>query len=218
MKNVKLYNYWRSSSSWRVRIALNLKGVDYEYLPVHLVEEGGKQHTDWFKAMNPMEQVPVLEVELESGRIHIGQSPAIAEFLDEVVPEPSLFPGSTLDRAHVRQLAEIVNSGIQPMQNLTVIQRLRDGMKYEGWKEWCQDFIRSGLQSYETLLQRTGGDFSVGDEPSWADCCLIPQLYNARRFNVGLETMPRIQEVEAACNELDAFTQTHPDLMPDAQV
>lgn len=158
MKNVKLYNYWRSSSSWRVRIALHLKGVDYEYVPIHLVEEGGKQHTEWFKAMNPMEQVPVLEVELESGKIYLGQSPAIAEFLEEVVPEPSIFPGGTLDRAYVRQLGEIVNSGIQPLQNLTVIQRLRDQMEYESWKTWCQHFIRSGLEKYETLLLTTAGD------------------------------------------------------------
>ncbi len=218
MKGVKLYNYWRSSSSWRVRIALAMKGIDYEYVPVHLVEDGGRQHADWFKTMNPMEQVPVLEVALETGTVFLGQSPAIAEFLEEVVPEPSLFPGSTLDRAQVRQLAEIVNSGIQPLQNLAVIQRLRDDMKFDGWKAWCQDFIGGGLQKYETLLERTAGDFSVGDEPSWADCCLIPQIYNARRFEVSLDSMPRILAVESNCNTLDAFTSSHPDQMPDAQV
>jgi maleylpyruvate isomerase len=201
-----------------VRIALALKGVDYEYVPVHLVDEGGKQHTDWFKAMNPMEQVPVLEVELGSGVVHLGQSPAIAEFLDEVVPEPSLFPGSTLERAHIRQLGEIVNSGIQPLQNLTVIQRLRDEMQFDGWKTWCHDFIGDGLMKYEPLLLRPAGAFSVGDDPSWADCCLFPQLYNARRFSVSLDAMPTIRGVEERCNEREAFTSTHPDKQPDAQV
>lgn len=221
MKIDRLYNYWRSSSSWRVRIALAHKGLDYEYVSVHLVDEGGKQNEDWFKAMNPMAQVPVLEFTHHDQTVHLGQSMAILEFLEEMVPQPALLPHDPLLRARARQMAEIINAGTQPLQNLKVIQRLRDEMGAD-WKGWCQDAIMSGLASFEAMARLSEGDdersalFSVGERPSFADLCLIPQLYNARRFSCDLSGFTRILAIEERCNELEAFQLSHPDRQPDA--
>lgn len=212
---MKLYGYWRSSSSWRVRIALAYKELDVEQAPVHLVRDGGEQHSDWFRTLNPAEQVPVLEVEDDHGTPHrIGQSLAILAFLEERHPVPPLLPDDPFERARARQLAELVNSGIQPLQNLAVIQKL-EAMEQDA-KAWCRDFIERGLDAYEEILTESAGAYSVGDSPSWADACLVPQLYNARRFDLDLEAFPRILRVEEACMELDAFRNTHPDRQPDA--
>lgn len=212
---MKLYSYWRSSCSWRVRIGLSLKGIEYETVPVHLVREGGEQHADAYKALNPMEQVPLLEVPCAGGApIHIGQSLAILEFLEETVPEPSLLPGTAAQRARIRQLAEIVNAGIQPLQNLRIIRKLtRAGVDD---KAWCADVIERGLASLEVLARDEAGRFLVGDEPTLADICLVPQLYNARRFGVHLANFESLLAAEKSCEALESFANAHPDRQPDA--
>jgi maleylpyruvate isomerase len=213
---MKLYGYWRSSSSWRVRIALAFKGLDYEYAAIHLVDQGGIQHTDEHRARNPMEQVPVLEVETPDGQRPLGQSMAILEFLEEEHPEPALLPEDRFLRARTRQLAEIVNSGIQPLQNLSLLQRLGRSFEVDA-RAWCAPFIADGLRAFEELAEETAGDFSVGDRPSFADICLVPQMYNARRFEVDMSQMGLLLDIERRCLALEAFEAAHPDQQPDAR-
>lgn len=212
---MKLYGYWRSSSSWRVRIGLAIKGVDYEYVPVHLVRDGGEQHREDFVEKSPLGQIPVLEWEEEGTTFEVTQSLAILEYLEERYPEPSLLPGGPEQRARIRQLAEIINSGTQPLQNLSVIKKLRDELGVDP-KPWCGEFIEKGLRAYEALVEERA-TFSIGEVPTLADLCLVPQLYNARRFGVDLEPMKRLLEIEAACESLDAFQVAAPDRQIDAQ-
>ncbi len=212
---MKLYSYWRSSSSWRVRIALALKGLGYEYVPVHLLEDGGQQHAEDFVEKNPAHQIPVLELEIDGLTCHIGQSMAILDFLEQTHPEPALLPGNPFLRSRAFQLAELVNSGIQPIQNLSVIQELRR-LDVDA-RAWCHDAILSGLEAYEALSKDVSGTFSVGDAPSWADACLIPQMYNARRFEVDMSHLEGILAIEQAAFGLEAFQVSHPDQQPDAQ-
>jgi maleylpyruvate isomerase len=198
-----------------VRIGLAIKGVDYEYEAVHLVEDGGKQHAPGYRAHNPMRQVPLLEWEEDGETKRLSQSIAILEFLDERYPEPSILPGSAHDRGRIRQLAEVVNSGIQPLQNLAVIQRLRDELDQDA-KEWCAYWIRRGLVAYDAMVRDEDGPFSIGDTPTLADACLIPQLYNARRFDVELDDLERLMAIEKTCFDHRAFQVSHPDEQPDA--
>lgn len=214
---MKLYGYWRSSSSWRVRTALELKSIPFEYAAVHLVEEGGQQHHEEHRERNPMEQVPVLEYNTDDGEIRqITQSIAIMEFLEETHPEPSLLPDDTFLRAKARQLAEVVNAGIQPLQNLDLLLRLKEDFAINP-REWCAPYIRDGLVAYEAMMVALPGSFSVGDQPTFADICLIPQLYNARRFDVKLDDLSALLELEERCMALRAFEASHPDQQPDAQ-
>lgn len=217
MVEYTLYNYWRSSSSWRVRLALEHKGLSYNYVPVHLVAEGGKQHAGDFIAKNPMRQVPLLEIAGGDGgeSSFLAQSVAIMEYLEEAHPEHSIFPEDAYLRARARQLVEIINSGTQPLQNLAVIQHLRDELEQDA-PAWCRRYIERGLAAYQTSLTGVSGTFSVGDAPGIADFCLIPQLYNARRFNLDLEPFAKLLEIEAACAELGAFERAHPDAQLDA--
>jgi maleylpyruvate isomerase len=212
---MKLYSYWRSSSSWRVRTALASKGIDYDYEAIHLLNEGGIQHSEAHQSRNPMEQVPVLEVAIDDQTRHLAQSMAILEFLEESHPEPALLPKDTFLRARSRQLAEVVNSGIQPVQNLLLLQKLGRSFDVDA-KAWCAPFIGDGLRGYDTLVAETAGAFSVGDEPTFADLCLIPQMYNARRFKVDMSEMETILRIEKNCMELDAFRESHPEQQPDA--
>lgn len=211
---LKLYAYWRSSASYRVRIALGLKELEYEVAPVHLVE--GQQHAESFKGLNPMSQVPVLEVEEDGERAMLSQSIAIFEYLEERYPTPALLPSDRILRARTRQLAEIVNAGIQPLQNLFVTQKLKEHGVAPA--EWAALFIRRGLDAYRAIAEQTAGAFSVGDTPTFADCTLVPQLYAARRFHVDVAAeYPLLARIEARCNELPAFTAAHPDRQPDAK-
>jgi maleylpyruvate isomerase len=211
---VKLYGYWRSSASWRVRIALEYKGLPYEYVGVHLVEGGGRQHGEEHRARNPMRQVPVLEV-TSGGETHrLAQSMAIFEWLEETHPQPALLPRDPFARAKVRQLAEICNSGIQPLHNLAVLQQLKSVGADE--KAWALHFVTRGLIGLEALAATTAGDYCVGDAVSFADACLVPQLYAARRFSVDLEAFPTLLRIEAALAELPAFRRAHADAQPDA--
>lgn len=213
---LKLYGYWRSSASYRVRIALGLKELAWETAPVHLVEGGGQQHTERFKAINPMSQVPVLEVEEGGERVQLAQSMAIFEYLEERYPTPPLLPADRVARARTRQLAELVNSGIQPLQNLYVLGKLKEHGIHGS--EWPALFNRRGLAAYEVIVAKTAGEFSVGDQPTFADCALVPQVYSARRFHIDVEKeFPLIARIDARCAQLPAFAAAHPDRQPDAQ-
>ena len=210
---MRLYNYWRSTSSWRVRIALAFKDVDYDYEFVDLVE--GEQHGEPFTAKNPMGQVPLLEFEEGGQTFHIGQSMAIMEYLEERYPSPRLLPANPIDRAHARQMAEAVNSGIHPLQNLAPKVYVRDEFGEDG-EAWCRHWIEVGFDALEKMVDRFGGDFCVGDEPSFADICLVPQMYNARRYEVDLAPYENLRRVEENCVDLAPFEAAHPDQQPDA--
>jgi len=208
---MKLYGYWRSSASWRVRIGLALKGVEVEHHSVHLVQDGGQQHAADHLQRNPMRQVPVLE--LDDGR-QLTQSLAILEYLDARYPEPKLLPSDPYLRARARALTEVVNSGIQPLQNLATLQHLtRLGVDRMAWG---RHYIHQGLLNLQTMAEHTAGHFLVGDDVSLADIALIPQLYNARRFAVPLDDLSLLLDVEARCEALDAFQAAHADQQPDA--
>jgi len=212
---VKLYGYWRSSCSWRVRIALHYKGAQFEYVPVHLVKDGGEQNQDAYRAKNPMAQVPMLEVE-ENGALHrLGQSLAIIEFLEERFPAPPLLPANGLVRARVRELAEIVNAGVQPFQNLSVLRIVKGELGGDD-AAFARRFIEKGLRAFQALAEPHAGMYSVGDTPTLADVCLVPQLHGARRFGVDLSAFPLLLGVEARCMELPAFQDAHPDRQIDA--
>lgn len=213
---MKLYNYWRSSCSWRVRIALHWKRQPFTYLAVHLLKDGGQQKSESYTSLNPMQSVPLLEV-VDGGRVlHIAQSMAIIEYLEERWPEPPLLPADRIARAQVRQAAEIVNSGIQPFQNTSVQKRVKHELHGDE-KAWARHFIASGLRALEPLLQTTSGRYSVGDQVTLADCFLVPQLYHARRYEVDLAPFPTLTRVEAACVALPAFHAAHADQQPDAE-
>ncbi len=213
---MKLHGYWRSSCSWRVRIALGLKGLAYEYVPVHLVKDGGAQNSDAYRALNPMRTVPTLEVE-EGGRVvYLAQSLAILEYLEERHPSPALLPADPVARAHVRMLAELVNSGIQPLQNLSVLQRIKGEHGVDD-KAWAAHWIARGLTAFQAVAEGTAGRYCVGDTLSFADVCLVPQLYGARRFGVDLEPFGLLTRIEAECAAQPAFQAAHADRQPDAQ-
>jgi maleylpyruvate isomerase len=212
---LRLHTYWRSSATYRVRIALNLKGLSYEPVIVNILT--GEQDTPEFRAKNAMGYVPALEVIEGDGQVHVlAQSLPIIEYLDERFPSPALLPLGKESRAHVRALAEIVNSGIQPLQNLTVTRRLTAAGVDD--KAWVQHFIARGLAAFEAALEQAGGTgrFCAGDEPTLADCCLVPQVYAARRFGVDIAAYPRIAAITAVCEPLAAFAAAHPDRQPDA--
>ncbi|MEP6653108.1 MAG: maleylacetoacetate isomerase [Myxococcales bacterium] len=219
---MKLYSYWRSSSAWRVRIALAWKGIDCEIIPVHLVRDGGEQHLPAFLARNPLAQVPVLEVEQSEGRqaVLLTQSVAILEYLEEVHPTPALLPTDPLARARTRRLVEIINSGMQPYQNLRLQQTLRS----HGIEPIpvTREFIATGLNALERYARDEAGAFLVGDALTFADIMLVPQLHAARRLGVELQDgsaphFPTLARVEAACAALPAFRQAHADAQPDAE-
>lgn len=213
---MKLHSYWRSSCSWRVRIGLAHKGVSYEYVPVHLVRDGGEQHAADYLALNGLAQVPTLTWRHDGERRVLTQSLAILEWLEAERPSPPLIPNDAFLAAQVREQAEIVNAGIQPLQNLAMLQKL----KAEGAdaKAFGREVITRGLAALERSVTSSGGAFCVGEQVTLADLCLIPQLYNARRFEVELSAFPRLLSVEASCAGLPAFIAAHPDKQPDAPV
>jgi len=208
-----LRGYFRSSASWRVRIALHLKGQPFEYVPVHLLRGGGEQHGEDHRRLNPMEQLPVLLVD----GAPLTQSLAILEFLEERHPEPPLLPREPLARARARALAEVINSGIQPLQNLEVMQRLGAtfGAERPAQLSWSRSYIARGLGALEALVAGSAGRCMVGDEVTFADLCLVPQLYNARRFAVDLDACPTLVAIESRLVTLPAFRAAHPDQQPD---
>ncbi|HEX3696758.1 MAG TPA: maleylacetoacetate isomerase [Polyangia bacterium] len=214
---MKLYGYWRSSSAWRVRIALGLKGIQHDYEAVRLAREGGQQHEAPFTAKNPLAQVPLLELDARPGEAaprRIAQSMAILEFLEEHFPTPALLPADPWLRARARQLAEVVNSGIQPYQNMPLLNYVKDVL---GGDEMAaaRFFNHRGLTALETLAKETAGDFLVGNAPTFADVYLVPQMYSARRFSLDVTSFPTLSRVEAACAALPAIHAAHPDQQAD---
>lgn len=211
---MKLYNFFRSGTSHRLRIALNLKGLPTTYVPVDLRTE---QHLkDEFKAINPQGLVPALEVD---GQVLI-QSPAIIEWLEETHPTPALLPADAAERAHVRALAAIVGCDIHPINNRRILEYLRKelGANEDAVNVWCGTWITAGFDAYEALLaaDTQRGDFSFGHTPTLADVYLIPQVESARRFKVDLNRWPLISAIDAACAKLDAFRLAAPGQQPDA--
>ncbi|XP_025904055.1 maleylacetoacetate isomerase isoform X2 [Nothoprocta perdicaria] len=201
-----LYSYFRSSCSWRVRIALALKGIAYNQVPVNLLKDGGQQHSAEYKTLNPMQQVPTLKID----GITISQSLAIIHYLEETQPNPRLLPQDLKKRAQVRMISDHIVSGIQPLQNLSVLERVG-----EKKMEWAQHCIKSGFQALEQILQHTAGRYCVGNEVSMADLCLVPQVFNAERYKVDLAPYPTIMRINKALLELEAFKVSHPARQPD---
>ncbi len=213
---VRLFDYWRSSASYRVRIALNLKGLAYDYRAVHLTRGGGEQFSPAFRELNALSLVPVLE---DGGEL-MTQSLAIIEYLDEVYPEPPLLPRSAAERARVRSLALTVACEIHPLNNLRVLNYLNRelGVSNEVKVRWYQHWVELGLGALEAEIRRgPGGGFCHGDTPGLADCCLIPQLFNARRFGCDVTRYPSLIAIEERCAELAAFSDAAPDRQPDAE-
>ncbi len=213
---VALYGYWRSTAAWRVRIALNLKGVAWSGRPVHLLRDGGEQRRPEYLRLNPQGLVPALAID---GQLLV-QSLAIIEYLEETRPQPALLPADAAGRARVRGLAQLVAADLHPLNNLRVLQYLGAEMGAgEAQREaWYRHWVRVGLDALETRLARdpATGRFCHGDAPGLADCCLVPQLYNARRYDCPLDACPTLLRIEAACNELDAFQAAVPERQPDA--
>jgi maleylpyruvate isomerase len=209
---MKLHGYFRSSASWRVRIALNLKGLGAEHLPHHLRK--GEQRDPAYLAINPQGLVPTLQ---EGGAV-ITQSLAIIEWLDELHPEPPLLPKDPLRRAHVRGFALAVACDIHPVQNLKVLARLRQlGLPEDqvtGWAAWANS---EGLSACESLIAKEPGPFCFGALPTMADLCLVPQLANARRFGVEVDAFPRLLKAETAARNIKAFADAAPERQPDAE-
>jgi maleylpyruvate isomerase len=208
---MKLYSYWRSSASWRVRIGLGWKQLAYEYVPVNLIRDGGEQHGEAYRAVNPMAQVPTLV--LDDGRT-LSESLAILEYLEETVPEPPLLPRDPYLKARARQLAELINAGIQPLQNTITVRQLKARGVDE--QDWLRFFVRRGLDGLQASAAATAGRFLVADAPSLADVCLVPQLYHARRFGLDVAGWPLLERVEAACLALEPFQLANAERQPDA--
>lgn len=214
---MKLYDYFRSSAAYRVRIGLNLKGLDYESIPVHLVRGGGEQLKPAYRAVNPSGLVPALQ----DGDAVITQSLAILEYLDEVHPMAPLMPVEALGRARVRALALAVACDIHPIDNLRVLRYLvkQAGLSEEAKNAWYAHWINEGFAALETELSGSSatGRFCHGDTPTIADCVLVPQVFNASRFGIDLTPYPTIMRIDAACQAVPAFAAAHPTRQADAE-
>jgi len=211
-----LYTYFRSSASYRVRIALELKGLAYESVPVHLVRGGGEQHSAAFAALNPAELVPVLV----DGSVTLTQSLPIIEYLEEVHPAPALLPMDAPGRARVRAIAQTIACEIHPLNNLRVLQRLEAtlGADQKAKSEWYAHWVAMGFTALESMLSDTAATdrYCHGDTPTLADCCLVPQIYNAERFGISLDAYPTLRRIGEACMELTAFQRATPEAQIDA--
>jgi maleylacetoacetate isomerase len=211
---VTLYGYFRSSAAFRLRIALNLKGLSPDLVSIHLQKEGGLNRKPEFRAINPQMRVPALK--LDSGEVLI-QSLAIIEYLDETHPQPPLLPRDPVQRAKVRALAQVIACDIHPLNNVGPLRYLKNALGQEQAKidAWYHHWILDGFEALEALLQP--GPYAFGSEVTLADVCLVPQVYNATRFKVPLERFPKIVAVNAVCLELAAFDKARPENQPDAE-
>lgn len=214
---LKLYSYFRSSAAYRVRIALNLKGLPYDTVPVHLLKDGGEQRSAGYRERNPQGLVPFLD----TGTGGFGQSLAILEYLDEICPQPALLPAELLLRAQVRAFAQHIACDIHPLNNLRVLQYLTGtlGISEDAKLSWIRHWIAEGFRALEVELGRHSvtGPFCFGEQPGLADVCLIPQWFNAERFQCDLAPYPKLAAVVQACSALPAFVAAHPAHQPDSE-
>ncbi len=220
---ITLYGYWRSTAACRVRIALNYKQISYSQASVHLLKDGGEHHTPEYKTLNPQSLVPTL---LDDG-FAIGQSMAILEYLEEKYPETSLLPSDMESRAKIRQLCQLITCDVHPLNNLRVLQYLSEKVEIndEQKQDWYHHWLRTGFKAYVALLKQAGGkgelvsngEYSSGKELSMADVCLIPQIYNATRFNFPMEEFPELMAINNNCLKLEYFQNAMPENQPDAE-
>ncbi|CAA9892654.1 putative maleylacetoacetate isomerase [Candidatus Methylobacter favarea] len=212
---IVLYSYFRSSAAYRVRIALNLKNIDYEIRPVHLLKHGGEQFKADFLALNPQGRVPVLVVQ----NTVLTQSSAIIEYLEEAHPSPPLLPADAMDRAWVRSLAQLIACDIHPLNNLRVLNYLKDSLNHDHKEAWYRHWIQEGFTALEQLLQNSAysGQYCFGATPGLADAFLIPQVYNALRFNCDMNNFPLINDIYQHCLQETAFLNAAPEHQPDAE-
>jgi maleylpyruvate isomerase len=214
---MKLYSYFRSSASYRVRIALNLKNLPYDYVPIHLLRSGGEQLAPEYRKLSPDALVPTLV----DGDAVIQQSIAIIEYLEETHPNPPLLPRAPLDRAYVRALALQIACEIHPLNNLRVLKYLKHELKVdeEPKNAWYRHWIESGFGTFEGRIANDSrtGKFCFGDTPTLADLCLVPQVFNAQRFNVDTQRYPTIQRLYDHAMQVDAFARAAPEQQPDAE-
>lgn len=211
---MKLYTYFRSSAAYRVRIALNLKDLPYEAVFVHLAKDGGHHRRPEYRSINPQMRVPALAL---SNGVTLVQSLAIIEYLDEIFPDPGLLPADAIERAHARAVAQIIACDIHPLNNSSTLAYLRGtfGQDQAAIEAWYASWILSGFEAIETMIRP--GPYTFGSRVSIADICLVPQVYNARRFKVPLNRFPKIIAVDAACGKLAAFNKAVPENQPDAE-
>lgn len=213
MTDITLYGYWRSSAAYRVRIVLNLKGLNYRLSPVHLVKNGGEQHSDAYHELNPSELVPVLK----DGEVTLSQSMAIVEYLDDVYPQMRMIPPAGHDKYQVLSLAQDIACDIHPLNNLRVLQYLRQHLDVseEQKDAWYRHWIQVGFSAFEQKLRRRSGQFCVGDNLSLADVCLVPQVYNAERFGVPMRDFPQIRRISERLRRIPGFVRAAPEHQPD---
>lgn len=216
--SIKLYGYWRSTATYRVRIALNLKKIKYEYIPVHLVKDGGQQHSKEYVGLNPAHLVPTLIDDDDD--IIINQSLAIIEYLDERYPgDTPLMSKHILEKARIRSISQDIACDVQPLGNLRVLNYLSEklGVAADEKTLWAKHWIESGFSGVEKRIQNTAGEYCFGFDLSMADICLVPQVYNAQRFGVDMSPFPVIKQISDNCNELEAFIAAKPENQPDAE-
>jgi maleylacetoacetate isomerase len=213
--SIILYSYFRSSAAYRARIALNLKNIDYEIRPVHLLKNGGEQFNADYLALNPQGRVPVLVVENKV----LTQSSAIIEYLEEVYPDPPLLPANPIERAYVRSLSEIIACDIHPLNNLRVLNYLKGNLKIDFEQTWRSHWIQEGFAAIEQQIQKSDyqGQFCFGDMPSMADAFLVPQVYNALRFGCEMSSFPLISGIYENCLQKIPFSKATPENQPDAE-
>lgn len=215
---LKLYGYWRSSATYRVRIALNLKGIEYEYIPVHLVKDGGEQKSEAYQQLNPSKLVPSFVD--DDADITLNQSLAIIEYLDEKYDSDiNLIPKHKLDRARVRMYAQDIACDMQPVANLRVLQKLKSDFSADdaAVANWVKYWVEDGFEALSRKLENRAGRYAYGYDVSLVDVCLVPQVYNALRFGVDMSRFPLIEQIYNNCQSLDAFINAAPENQPDAQ-
>lgn len=220
IKELTLYSYFYSSASWRVRSVLALKNIPHKYESVHLLD--GKQHSEEYLKINPMHQVPAMKVEMDNGQVHLlTQSLAIIEYLEEQYPNNSVFPKDPILRAKCRAISDTISGGIQPLQNLETTVNYTEPLELapltpEQRKKVSQYWITKKLADLEKLVKPSAGKYCVGDEVTMADVCLVPQMFNARRFEIDLTKFPLLKDIDERLQELKVFKDGHPLACPDA--
>ena len=213
MAAVEIFSYWRSSAAWRVRIALELKGIDYRIHPVHLIQDGGQQFSQAYRALRPEALVP----SMRHAGFELSQSLAICEYLEATWPQPALLPANPQDAARVRSFCALIACDTHPLNNLRVLRYLEHdlGVAEATRTRWYHHWLDAALPALEARVAARATAFAYADQPGLAECFLIPQLFNARRFEIPLEAYPALLDLEARCLALPAFLKSHPDQQPD---